>query len=245
MWYKTWNFSKLTNKTYCLIMKNYDSSLIECITEDASTVTYKMQGSRSQYFLTETSEKLLLIHFHQLLDILVSVFSITDEFPSCLAVQYFDIYLNLLYQSVNTSIDRQMIVMSLLSQYTFQDPGYANLAVRNNFVDRVLRFTFVLMNISRSNIQGDEYVISLEKDFKLPKEGVQNKRIIISLKELCILLSTNTIPIEILSDKYLLDCIFSAFCQFNNILPLKRELNNHVEYEILNFPRSIFFSHQF
>ena len=241
IWYKTWDFSKPNNKTYHFIMKNYNSSLIEGITEGASTITYEVQGSRFQHLLTDTLERLSLIHFHQLLNILVSVFSITDEFRSYLVAQYFDIYLNLLYQSVNTSTDRHMLIMALLSQYTFQDPEYANLAINNDFVERTLRFTFVLMNLSSSNIEGNNCIISLEKDFKLPTTGIQNKKTIISLKELCILLSTNTIPIELLSNSSLLNCIFSAFCQFNNILPLKREVNNHVEYENFEFSSFYFF----
>lgn len=241
IWYKTWNFNKLNNKTCYLIMENYNLSLIEGITDGLLTVSYEIQGSRFQYLLTETLERLSLVHFHQLLNILVSVFSMTDKCRGCLVAQYFDIYLNLLYQSVNTTSDRHVVVMTLLSQYTFQDPDYANLAIRNDFVERVLRFIFVLMNLSSSNMKDGNYIISLEKDFKLPTVGIQNKRIIIFLKELCILLSTNTIPIELLSNSSLLNCIFSAFCQFNNILPLKREVNNHVEYESFEFSSFYFF----
>ncbi|CAL9738356.1 E3 ubiquitin-protein ligase Ubr2p [Monosporozyma servazzii] len=240
IWYKPWNFTGIHDDTIKVIMEDYDISLVEGITE-TPVFLYEIPGSRFQHLLTETLNRLSLLHFHELLNILSSVFSITDDARACLVAQYYDIYLNLLYQSIDITVDRQMAAMSLLSQYTFQDPEYANLAIRNGFVERTLKFAFILMNIPNTSVRCENRTVSMDRDFDLPKASIQNKRTIISLKELCILLSTNTIPVELLSDDSLWNSIFSAFCQFNGILPVKREVGEHVEYENFEFSSFYFF----
>lgn len=241
IWYNPWNFKTFADKTVTDIMNEYNSELVEGMTETSTFFSYEIAGSRFQHLLTETLNRISLLHFHQLLNIFSCVFSITDDTRACLVAQYYDIYLNLLHQSIDIKTDRQMSAMALFSQYTFQDPEYANLAIRNGFVERTLKFAFILMNITKPNTGSEKNLVSMDRDFDLPRTSIQNKRTIICLKELCILLSTNTIPTELLSDDSLWNCIFSAFCKFNGILPVKREVGEHVEYENFEFSSFYFF----
>lgn len=235
VWFRPWDISFMENDSEVFdVMKEYNIELLQCCKNFSSAYLYEIHGSRFQYLLTECIDNLSKNSFQKIMSILSCLFSITDNTRKCLAIQYFDVYLNILSKAVTSEVGRQISLLSLLCQYTFQDPEFANLAIRNKMVERSLRYAITLINLSSKNLKFP-YKISLNSNFKLPMTTIQNRRSIICLKDMSILLSTNTLSTELLADESLLDCIITSFSQFNNILPLKRETAEHVEFENFEF----------
>lgn len=240
-WFRSWDIGFLQeNIDLFNIMKDYNIELLQCCTKISNGYLYEIDGSRFQYLLTECIDYFSKNSFQKFMCVLSCLFSITDATRKCLVIQYYDVYLNVLSKAITSDIGRQISILSLLCQYTFQDPLFANLAIENKFVERSLRYAIALINLSSKNLKFP-YKISLNSNFKLPVTTIQNRRSIICLKDMSILLSTNTLSTELLADESLLDCIITSFSQFNNILPLKRETAEHVEFENFEFAPFFFF----
>lgn len=239
--FQPWNFNHITDRNITLIMNDYNRELIENTSTSNVSQFCTIHGSRFQFIATECANLLSKTSSFKMLRVLCKLFTLNDESRKCLAAQYFDVYLTILYSTVaSDNTGAKVSLMSLLSQYTFQDPEIANLAIRSGFIERALKFAFMLMAFNPEDLLS--YLpITLYQGLKLPSEAIRNRRTIICFKDLCMLMSTNTIPEELLQNRNILQCIVDAFSEFSNILPLKRETAEHVEFENFDFSSFYFF----
>ncbi|GAV52462.1 hypothetical protein ZYGR_0AG04530 [Zygosaccharomyces rouxii] len=241
-WFKPWNFDfDLQDDRLTSVMSDYDKRLKNTDIPNSVTRFHALHGSRFQYILTEFPNFLSRVSRHRILKILCAMFTIADETRRCLAAQYLDIYLAVLYSAVASDpTGFKVSMMGIFSQYTLQDPETANIAIRSGFIQRTLRFAFTLMAFNPEDLVA--YLpIPLYYGCKLPIETIRNRRTIICFKDICILMSTNTIPQELMEDKAILNAIVESFAEFNSILPLKRETSEHVEFENFDFSSYYFF----
>ncbi|GAV47449.1 hypothetical protein ZYGR_0H02910 [Zygosaccharomyces rouxii] len=241
-WFKPWNFDfDVQDDRLSSVMSDYDNRLKSTDIPDSITRFHAFHGSRFQYILTEFPNFSSRISRHRILKILCAMFTITDDARRCLAAQYLDVYLAVLYSAVASDpTGFKVSMMGIFSQYTLQDPEIANIAIRSGFVQRTLRFAFTLMAFNPEDLVA--YLpIPLYYGCKLPIETIRNRRTIICFKDICILMSTNTIPQELMEDEGILNAIVESFSEFNNILPLKRETSEHVEFENFDFSSYYFF----
>lgn len=240
-WFKPWNFTNINDPKITDVMSNYDKRLADTNVMNTISRFHPLHGSRFQYILAESTQFLSRFSRYRMLKVLSSLFTITDDAKNCLAAQYFDIYLSVLYSTVaSDSTGFKVSLMSIFSQYTFQHPDTANLAIRNCFVQRALKFAFTLMAFTSDDLLA--YLpIPLSHDCKLPNETIRNRRTIMCFKDICILMSTNTIPLELLQNNDILSLIVESFGAFNNILRLKRETAEHVEFESFDFSSYYFY----
>lgn len=241
-WFKPWNFDfDLQDDRLSNVMADYDNRLKNTDIPNSVTRFHSFHGSRFQYILTAFPKFLSRISRHRILKILCVMFTITDDARRCLAAQYLDVYLAVLYSAVASDpTGFKVSMIGILSQYTMQDPETANIAIRSGFVQRTLRFAFTLMAFNPEDLVA--YLpIPLYYGCKLPIETIRNRRTIICFKDICILMSTNTIPEELMDSEAILDAIVESFAEFNSILPLKRETSEHVEFENFDFSSYYFF----
>lgn len=240
-WFNPWRFSALDDPEVKNIMSNYDTRLADTNVLNSVMRYHPLLGSRFQYILTASADFLSRPSRYRMLKVLSSFFTIMDLSGKCLAAQYLDIYLAVLYSTVASDITGfKVSLMATMSQYTFQDPDTANLAIRRGFIQRVLRFAFNLMAFTSEDLVA--YLpIPLYYGCKLPSESIKNRRTIICFKDICILMSTNTVPETLLEDDNILSAIIESFAEFNKILPLKRETSEHVEFENFDFSSYYFF----
>lgn len=240
-WFNPWQFTNTEDPMVMNVMSNYDKRLANTNVLNNVLRYHPFHGSRFQYFLTASPDFLSRSARYRMLKIVCSLFTIMDPSRQCLAAQYLDIYLAVLYSTVasdNTGF--KVSLMGTLSQYTFQDPETANLAIRRGFIPRILRFAFNLMAFTSEDLM--TYLpIPLYYGCKLPSESIKNRRTIICFKDICIVMSTNTIPQTLLEDDNVLIAITESFAEFNKILPLKRETSEHVEFENFDFSSYYFF----
>ena len=237
----SWGFSNSADSHLSRIMLNYDKNLINTHSIANATRYKTLHGSRFQYFITECTEILSKVSKYRLLKIVCTLFTIIDPTKKYLAAQYIDVYLSVLYSTVaSDNSGFKVSLMSTLSQYTFQDPEIANMAIRCGFIERTLRYAFTLMAFNPEDLL--VYLpIALSRNLKLPLETIKNRKTIICFKDLCVLISTNTIPEELLQNDSTVNIIIECMSQFNNILPLKRETSEHVEFENFDFSSFYFF----
>ncbi|CDF88349.1 BN860_08130g1_1 [Zygosaccharomyces bailii CLIB 213] len=241
-WFEPWKFTfNAKDDRLQGIMADYNKRLRDTDIPNSVNRFHGLHGSRFQYLLTEFPNFLSRLSRHRLVRVFCMLFTITDEARQYLAAQYLDVYLALLYGTVaSDSTGFKVSMMGILSQYTFQDPETTNLAIRSGFVQRALRFAFTLMAFNPEDLVA--YLpIPLYYGCKLPNETIRNRRTIICFKDICVLMSTNTVAQELLEDEGILSAIIESFAEFNNILPLKRETSEHVEFENFDFSSYYFF----
>ncbi|EDO15773.1 hypothetical protein Kpol_478p9 [Vanderwaltozyma polyspora DSM 70294] len=238
-WFKPWSFSDESNPQLHRIMLNYDRKLADTSSSSAANRFKGLHGSRFQYLIINTAEILSALGRNRLLKCICTMFTIVDKTKNFLAAQYLDIYLAVLYSTVaSDSSGFKVSLMSILAQYTFQDPKVSNMAIRSQFIERIIRFAFTLMSFTSEDLL-DYFPIVLSRHIRLPPETIKNRKTIICFKDLCVLMSTNTISEELLENDTIVNMIIECISQFNNILPLKRETSEHVEFE--NFDFSCFY----
>lgn len=240
-WFNPWSITDIEDPAVEMAMSNYNRRLVETNVVNSIVRYHPFHGSRFQYILTASADFLSRPGRYRMLKILTSLFTIVDPTRKCLAAQYLDSYLAVLYSTVasdNTGF--KVSLMGTLSQYTFQDPEIANMAIESGFIQRILRFAFNLMAFTSEDLM--TYLpIPLYYGCKLPGESIKNRRSIICFKDICILMSTNTIPQALLEDENILTAIIESFAEFNKVLPLKRETSEHVEFENFDFSSYYFF----
>lgn len=240
-WFQPWKFENIKDDKISEVISNYNKRLAD--TNIPSTVSrfHALHGSRFQYILTEATNVLSRLSRYRMLKVLSTLFTIADPARQCLSAQYLDVYLAVLYSTVaSDNMGFEIALMGTFSQYTFQDPKTANIAITSGFIQRTLRFAFTLMAFTSEDLIAYP-PIPLYYGCKLPNETIRNRRTIICFKDICILMSTNTIPQELLENESILAAIVESFAEFNNILPLKRETSEHVEFENFDFSSYYFF----
>ncbi|CAI4045755.1 putative ubiquitin-protein ligase UBR2 SKDI_12G0800 [Saccharomyces kudriavzevii IFO 1802] len=240
-WFKPWSLKDIEDEKISKILINYNDRLTRAHSPDTVSHFYNFYGSRFQYIIINSINILSKKSKFKMLKIIASLFSLRDENRKLLAAQYIDVYLSVLYDAVASDAKEcQVTLMSVLGQYTFQDPTIANMAIRCGFIERTIRFAFTLMAFNPEDLMS--YLpISLYNGFKLPTETIRNRRTIICFKDLCTIMSANTIPQELLSNEAIFNAIIESFSEFNNVLPLKRETKEHVEVENFDFSAFYFF----
>lgn len=241
-WFTPWNFDfDLQDTRLFNVMSDYNKRLQHTDIPNSVTRFHTFHGSRFQYILTEFPNSLSRVSRHRILKILCTAFTITDDTRRCLAAQYLDIYLSVLYSAVASDpTGFKVSMMGIFSQYTLQDPQTANMAIKCGFVQRTLRFAFTLMAFNPEDLVA--YLpIPLYYGCKLPNDTIRNRRTIVCFKDICILMSTNTIAQGLLEEEEILEAIVESFAEFNSILPLKRETSEHVEFENFDFSSYYFF----
>ncbi|QLL33537.1 hypothetical protein HG536_0E04480 [Torulaspora globosa] len=240
-WFTPWEFSDINDLSVREILLKYNKRLASTNIPNAVSRYHTLHGSRLQYILVGLADILTKLSKNRMLKVISSLFAIMDNTKQFLASQYLDVYLAVLYSTVASDLTGfKVSLMGTLSQHIFQDPRNANLAIRRGFIQRTLRFAFTLMAFSPEDLSA--YLpIPLYYSCKLPSESIRNRRTIICLKDICMLMSTNTIPDELLKDEEILAVIIESFAAFNKILPLKRETSEHVEFENFDFSSYYFF----
>lgn len=240
-WFNTWDLPCLTNQYMKTILSNYNQRIQEANSPDTIAHFYTLYGSRLQYILTESIMLLCSKSKKELLKIVNSIFSISDESRSLVAAQYLDIYLTLLYKTVSSDTTGfRLCMMSLLSQNIFLEPNFTKMAINCGFIERTLKFAFTLMYFESDDLM--PYLsIALHSGFKLPHETIRSRRTIICFKDLCSIMSTNRDPALLLEREETFEAVVNAFSSFSAILPLKRETSEHVEFENFDFSAFYFF----
>lgn len=240
-WFKPWSLEHIKDEKISKILTKYNDRLTNAHSPNTVSHFYSFYGSRFQYIIINSINILSKKSKFKMLKIITSLFSLRDESRKFLAAQYIDIYLSVLYDAVASDAKEcQVTLMSLLGQYTFQDPSIANMTVSSGFIERTIRFAFTLMAFNPEDLMS--YLpISLYNGFKLPTETIRNRRTIICFKDLCTIMSANTVPEELLSNDAIFNAIIESFSEFNNVLPLKRETKEHVEVENFDFSAFYFF----
>ncbi|EJS42767.1 ubr2p [Saccharomyces arboricola H-6] len=240
-WFKPWTLENINDEKISKILTNYNDRLTRAHSPNTVSHFYNFYGSRFQYIIINSINILSKKSKFKMLKIITSLFSLRDESRKFLAAQYIDVYLSVLYDTVASDAKEcQVTLMSLLGQYTFQDPSIANMTVSSGFIERTIRFAFTLMAFNPEDLMS--YLpISLYNGFKLPTETIRNRRTIICFKDLCTIMSANTVPEELLSNDAIFTAIIESFSEFSNVLPLKRETKEHVEVENFDFSAFYFF----
>lgn len=240
-WFNPWNFHNIEDTHVSNVMKEYDNDLTKAVLDSVKSNFCFFRGSRFQFLATEFTSHFSRITSLRMIKVFCTMFCLTDEIRLCLSAQYFDIYLPIVYNTVASDpIGLKLSFMSLVSQYTFQNPLIANLAIRSGFIERTLKFSFTLLAFNSEDLVA--YLpIAFYNKFKLPSESIKNRKTIICFKDLCILMSTNTIPQQLLESHSIFNCMLDAFLQFSNILTVKRETSEHVEFENFDFSTYYFF----
>lgn len=240
-WFTPWEFPNINDSSVKEILLKYNKRLSTANIPNAISRYHTLHGSRFQYIVVSSADILTKLSKNRMLKVVSSLFAIMDDVKQFLASQYLDVYLAVLYSTVASDLTGfKVSLMGTLSQHIFQDPRNANLAIRCGFIQRTLRFAFTLMAFTPEDLSA--YLpIPLYYSCTLPSESIRNRRTIICLKDICILMSTNTIPDELLKDEEILAVIIESFTAFNKILPLKRETSEHVEFENFDFSSYYFF----
>ncbi|SCU96687.1 LANO_0E14092g1_1 [Lachancea nothofagi CBS 11611] len=244
-WPKPWLFPHPNEEAHdpniLRIMQHYDGHLKNTNTKDTSPRFSSLEGSRFQNLLVQGTTLLPKIWRCRLLKIVSCIFTIVDDSRNCMAAQYIDIYPNLLYNTVaSDSIGYKLSLMSSLSQLIFQIPKIANLIIPSGFIERVIQVAFTLMAFSPEDLV-ECPPVPLYRDFKLPNDAIKNKRSVICFKDVYLVMSTNTVPEVLLSSESILRCVVNCFAAFNNVLSLRRETSEHVEFENFEFSSYYFY----
>ncbi|CAB4256593.1 similar to Saccharomyces cerevisiae YLR024C UBR2 Cytoplasmic ubiquitin-protein ligase (E3) [Maudiozyma barnettii] len=240
-WFSPWNFEDCEDDYLVQIIQNYNADLSIAVSELAHSNICLFRGSRFQYLVAECFDNFSRVASLRMTKVFCTLFSLTDNARRYLTAQYFDIYLNVVYKAVASDpVGIKLAFMSLMSQYTFQDPVLSNLAIQSGFIERTLKFAFTLLAFNSEDLV-TFLPISIYNKFKLPSETIKNRKTIICLKDLCTLVSANTIPRELLESSSIFNCMLDAILQFSNILPVRREISEHVEFENFDFSTYYFF----
>lgn len=244
-WCKSWNFPHQGDQCHdpriTHIMHAYDRRIEDTNVESPVARFSPFHGSRFQYLLTEGTSLLPKLSKFRLLKALCCIFTIGDDSRNCLAAQYLDIYPTLLYNTVaSDSLGYKVSLMSVLSQYIFQNPRIANMIIPSGFIERVTQFAFTLMSFLPEELM-ECPPVPLFRDFRLPDDTIKNKRTVICFKDIYLVMSTNTVPEKLLANDAIVQTMVNCFSAFNNILPLKRETTEHVEFENFDFSSFYFF----
>ena len=234
-WFSAWNFNNLGDENLQEIMKTYDDSLIAASLSVSLSRKYSIHGSRFQFLITEIHDNVSEEAQLQLFKILYCIFSIRDKGLMCLAAQYFDVYLTMVYNTAaSVTSGMNLSLMTNISQYTFQDPILANILIGTRFIERVLKFAFTL-----AAFKGDDLSPCLPIPFyngiRLPRESIKNRRAIVCFKDLCVLISTNTVPERLLQCHETFKNVIEALIQFYDIGFFKRKTEEHIEFENFDF----------
>lgn len=240
-WFKKWSFPEIKDNYVQMVISNYNQRIDEANSPDTLAHFYTLYGSRMQYLLSESLMLFCSVTKRQLLKIVNSVFSISDNCRKFVAAQYLDIYLTLLYKTVaSDTTGFRVCTMSLISQQIFLEPTYAAMAIESGFIERTLKFAFTLMYFESDDLL--PYLsIPLHSGFQLPQETIKSRRTIICFKDLCCVMSTNRNPLLLLQREETFNAVLKTFEAFSAILPLKRETSEHVEFENFDFSAFYFF----
>lgn len=244
-WIKPWNFQHNRDETHdsrvLATMIRYDQKIKETDTPNSTCRYLPLSGSRFQYFITQCVTAFSHFTRLRLLEVLGTIFSVTDDSKKCLAAQYLDVYCNVLYGTiVFDSSGCKLTLMSTLAQYIFPSPAIANMIINSGFIERCLAFSYSIMP-SDSEIVHNSSPIPLSTDFKLPQTVIKNKITVICFKDIYQTMCTNNNPESVFTNKSLVKAISECFFSFNTILPLKREAVKHVQYENFDFSSFYFF----
>ncbi|CUS22243.1 LAQU0S05e00914g1_1 [Lachancea quebecensis] len=244
-WPKPWGFPLESDGHHdpkiLQIMYEYDKRLQETNSSGVTTRFASILGSRLQTILVEEAALLPKIARFRILKIISSIFTIIDDSRKCIAAQYVDVYPNLLYNAVACdSYSQKVSLMSSLSQHIFQVPEIANMVISSGFIERVVQFAFTLMSFSPEELT-ECPPVPLYGDFKLPTDMIKNKRSVVCFKDIYLLMSTNTQPEMLLTNESITQCMIRCFSAFNNVLPLRRETTEHVEFENFEFSSYFFY----
>ena len=240
-WFSAWNFSNLDDENLQKIMKAYDDDLIAASLSLSLSRKYSIHGSRFQFLITKFQDNISEEAQLQLFKIFYSIFSIRDKGMMCLAAQYFDVYLTMVYNTAASDTSAvNLSLMTNISQYTFQDPLLANILIGTRFIERALKFAFTL-----AAFKGEDLLACLPIPFyneiRLPKESIRNRKAVICFKDLCVLMSTNTVPERLLKCHETFKNIIEALTQFYDVGSFKRETQEHIEFENFDFTSYFFF----
>lgn len=244
-WCKPWEFSNTADTSHdpqiLEIMFNYDKRLQNTDIPHTLSKFHPLHGSRFQYLLSEVVPYIPKLSKFRIQKVFCIIFTIVDDSRKCLAAQYLDIYPTLLFNTVASDTSGyQVSLMSVLSQYIFQNPSIANMVIKCGFIERLLQFTFTLMSFTPEELI-DCPPVPLCRGFKLPPDTIKNKRSVICFKDIYLTMSTNTVPEELLTNKTIIGAIVQSFSTFDTVLPLKREASEHVEFENFEFSSYYFF----
>ncbi|CCF60133.1 hypothetical protein KAFR_0J00650 [Kazachstania africana CBS 2517] len=239
VWFNPWPINDMHDSHITKIMQDYNINIINSTSHKIKPQMCSIRGSRLQYLLTECTTNLSKFASLRFIKIISTMFSICDEVKKFLALQYFDVYLHILYSSVSSERSKlNGFLMHLLSQYTVQDPEIANLAIISGFIEKALKFSLNLLCFKAEDLDSNRHLYLID-EFTLPKDSIKNRKVIICFQNLCSLLLCHTIPKEVLERRELFLALLKVTSEFDNILPLKRETNEHVEFE--NFDFSLYY----
>ncbi|SCV03485.1 LAMI_0H08526g1_1 [Lachancea mirantina] len=244
-WCQPWNFPRendLSHDPYVkAIMRDYDRRLSETCSPNLVSRFDGLHGSRFQYLLNGGTHGISIKSKFCMLKVFGTVFTIIDDSRSCLAAQYLDLYPTLLHSTVASDPSGYNVsLLSMMSQYTFQNPRIANLVIESGFIERVIRFAFTLLSFTPEELR-ECSPVPLYHDLKLPSETIKNKRTVICFKDINLVMSTNTIPQKLLTRESIVSVFLDTFSAFSNCLVLKRESTEHVEFESYDFSSFFFF----
>ncbi|CCD26800.1 putative ubiquitin-protein ligase UBR2 NDAI_0I02310 [Naumovozyma dairenensis CBS 421] len=240
-WFKPWHFPAIEDDYISQILVQYNGRLLESDSKIPTTGFYSFSGSRFQHLFMECTAKFNKLSFAKLFRVLCTLFTIKDNSNIFLAAQYLDVYLSGLYNMVasDPSGDK-LALMGALSQYTFQDPEVANIAIKHGFIERTLRFSFTLLAFSPDDLM--PYLpVALYPRFKLPMGSIRNKKLTFCIKDLSFIMSLNTVPEFLLQNSSISNTLLEALLEFDNINIVKRETTEHVRYEKFEFSGYFFF----
>lgn len=244
-WPKPWHFPQSDDEKHdpnvLKIMQDYDKRLQETNANGFVARFTSIHGSRLQTILVEEATLLPKLSRLRILKVISCIFTIVDDSRTCIAAQYIDIYANLLYSTVaSDTFSHKVSIMSSLSQHVFQVPKIANMIIPSGFIERITQFAFTLMSFSPEELT-ECPPVPLYRDFKLPIDMIKNKRTVVCFKDIYLLMSTNTKPELLLSSKSIYSCMVGSFAAFNNVLPVRRETSEHVEFENFEFSSYFFY----
>ncbi|KAG0655844.1 hypothetical protein C6P45_002888 [Maudiozyma exigua] len=152
-WFHSWNFEDCQDQALDEILKEYDRDISMVISDMSRSNICFFRGSRFQYLATEFIVIFSRVASLHIMKVFCTLFSLTDNARQYLAAQYYDIYLAIVYRAVaSDSVGIRLAFMSLVSQYTFQDPKLSNLAIRSGFVERTLKFSFTLLAFNSEDL---------------------------------------------------------------------------------------------
>ncbi|AGO09844.1 AaceriAAL147Cp [[Ashbya] aceris (nom. inval.)] len=240
-WCSPWNFEEAESEQHdpriLEIMKEYDKRLAEVVPDNSTAKYQPLNGSRFQYLITDGTAVMSKVSRYRMMKVICSMFTIIDDSKKCLAAQYLDVYCAVLYNTVaSESTDYKISLMNMLSQYIFQNPKIANMIITKapGFIQRALQFAFALLSFAPATLINCP-PIPLSYDFKLPDDSIKSKRSVVCFKDIYLIMSTNTVPESVFQNQELTSVIIKCFASFNNILPLRREAKEHVEFENFDF----------
>lgn len=230
-----WPLDSIVNDQIKQIMLNYNERL------DTSESTASDQylpipyGSKFHYFLLDLPNILWTHNHESLSSIIASIFSLNDSGRYALAFQYLDVYLPMFLSFTQKDpYGIKLHLMSTIAPYVFHNTEICDRAIASDFLQTALCFVFAMLSYDPDEVVMN-LPISLEANFSLPKPNIKNKKVVLVIKELCNVVYCSKDSFYLLNNPHIRYALLKCFYSFNDVLPLRRELTEHVEFENFDF----------